>query len=588
MALVLLLLPVVNALRERHGFAEADDASFCLRKCCRPKCNDRDFGAKQFRFQNCTVKVNEPIYRGDKRFCEETCTISFNTSFYNEVTEVKAWRESGMDDYQCYLLEKPCHVTPTCSGQTYELRAWKGVWQFQNCSSRGGDTESAKTCAETCTVLHTNEPKKVLVKRDLLSGLCRIQDPGLKEYAVDFVEQLEKTALTLPTGRYRELPLVKQPSTIKRFLSHLEEEVIVPEKLAAEGRGFSREITARHLAIIGDLHGQLFNLIAWLIYIKEQYQDKGFSELEGSSLLICDPQLKYVFLGDYVDRGERGLEVLLLLLAYKARCPEGLVLLQGNHESPEVWDNYGFKAELWYKVKMVPYTFRDVVRHLPYVAVVPGKYMFVHGGLSPQFVKKCSGKAGRFGACLDEATAISVTWADPHEGRGWVQSPRGRGVYKFGVDIAKAFLDSNNLHAIWRGHEQMEEGSSNITFDDHYVFTIFSSADYVGVFCLQGRRPLAAPPWDRRMFAGPGQNNAGGCMLVDSQQNLSSSTLLQLSGDQARQLAAQFTGAKCAGRSLLEEGSQVLESPDLESPDLEIFHSGESRAPGEQWTQHFL
>ena len=58
-------------------------------------------------------------------------------------------------------------------------------------------------------------------------------------------------------------------------------------------------------------------------------------------------------------------------------------------------------------------------------------------------------------------------------------------------------------------------------------------------------------------------------MLVDSQQNLSSSTLLQLSGDQARQLAAQFTGAKCAGRSLLEEGSQVLESPDLESPDLE-------------------
>ena len=158
---------------------------------------------------------------------------------------------------------------------------------------------------------------------------------------------------------------------------------------------------------------------------------------------------------------------------------------------------------------MVPYTFRDVVRHLPYVAVVPGKYMFVHGGLSPQFVKKCSGKAGRFGACLDEATAISVTWADPHEGRGWVQSPRGRGVYKFGVDIAKAFLDSNNLHAIWRGHEQMEEGSSNITFDDHYVFTIFSSADYVGVFCLQGRRPLAAPPWDRRMFAGPGQNNAG-------------------------------------------------------------------------------
>ena len=75
---------------------------------------------------------------------------------------------------------------------------------------------------------------------------------------------------------------------------------------------------AQHVAIIGDLHGQLFNLLAYLLNIQTVHKDKGFRRLEGSSLLFCDPQIQYVFMGDYVDRGERGVELLLLLLAYKA------------------------------------------------------------------------------------------------------------------------------------------------------------------------------------------------------------------------------------------------------------------------------
>ena len=71
--------------------------------------------------------------------------------------------------------------------------------------------------------------------------------------------------------------------------------------------------------IIGDLHGQLFNLIGYLLFIKSKLNDKGLSMLDGSSLLFCDPSMQYVFMGDYVDRGERGVELLLLLLAYKAR-----------------------------------------------------------------------------------------------------------------------------------------------------------------------------------------------------------------------------------------------------------------------------
>ena len=314
----------VNALREHHGELAGQRSSFCWRHCCRSKCdNVTVLSGVDFRYENCTVKVNAPIQQGDERFCEETCKVSLPDG----TKEVKAMRKSQKEVQWCQLQPGLCQATPTCSGHTYELKSVVGTWQFKDCFVEV-ERSGADMCVETCTVLHTNESQQVFVIRDLFAGQCRLADPGLQEFAMDFVEQLEKTALALPIGKYRGLPLIRHPSAIKRFLSHLKKEVLVPEKQAAEGQGWSREITARYVAIIGDLHGQLFNLIAWLIYIKEQYQDKGFSKLEGSSLLICDPQLKYVFLGDYVDRGERGLEVLLLLLAYKAR--EAALRVAGN------------------------------------------------------------------------------------------------------------------------------------------------------------------------------------------------------------------------------------------------------------------
>ena len=126
---------------------------------------------------------------------------------------------------------------------------------------------------------------------------------------------------------------------------------------------------AAPVVIIGDIHGQLFDLFA-------HFDAVGWPSDTTST--------RYLFLGDYVDRGKNSLETVCLLLALSIKHPTKVFLLRGNHECASINRIYGFydDCKRRFSIKLWK-NFTDVFNWMPIVAVVSSRVLCMHGGLSP-------------------------------------------------------------------------------------------------------------------------------------------------------------------------------------------------------------
>ena len=278
------------------------------------------------------------------------------------------------------------------------------------------------------------------------------------------VENAVKHLLALKKSKAREMCKLTQ-KTIEKVVSEARQ-VFLSQPMLLEPKA--------PITICGDTHGQYYDLL---------------KILEIGGML---PENNFLFLGDYVDRADMGIETITLLLGLKVMYPDKLWLLRGNHECSSINRIYGFYDECKrrYSIKLWK-TLGDCFNCMPVAALVEQRILCMHGGLSPSLLSMDQIRAlPRPQEVPDQGLMCDLLWADPEPAIvGWDISERGVS-YVFGNDVIKTFLEKHDLHLICRAHQVVEDGYEFVA--NRRLVTVFSAPNYCGEF-----------------------RNAGGMMVVD-------------------------------------------------------------------------
>uniref|UniRef100_A0AAF5RWA3 Serine/threonine-protein phosphatase n=1 Tax=Wuchereria bancrofti TaxID=6293 RepID=A0AAF5RWA3_WUCBA len=225
--------------------------------------------------------------------------------------------------------------------------------------------------------------------------------------------------------------------------------------------------------VIGDIHGQ--------------YEDlhRIFSVL-GAGRKSGAVKRRFVFLGDYVDRGMNSLETICCLLAHKLMFPKMFNMLRGNHESSDINQTYGFQLELEsrFPTNNEGFTlwnaFNELFACLPLAAIIHNKILCIHGGIGPEL--KCLNDIRKIKRPILDPTelplACSLLWSDPMlDLKGFIKnSIRGAG-YFFGEDTVIACCEQLNIDLIVRAHQMIMNGYG--FFCKRRLVSVFSAPRYL-------------------------------------------------------------------------------------------------------------
>uniref|UniRef100_A0A8C7JNQ9 Serine/threonine-protein phosphatase n=1 Tax=Oncorhynchus kisutch TaxID=8019 RepID=A0A8C7JNQ9_ONCKI len=265
------------------------------------------------------------------------------------------------------------------------------------------------------------------------------------------------------------------------------------------------------------VHSHLSSLI-WLLlffHVYNVHQESPHHDLVSVSLQ-----------GDFVDRGYYSLETFTYLLVLKAKWPDRITLLRGNHESRQITQVYGFYGEIFItspypaqpNVALIGYicSYRSiqtidsrctgckwdvpglfflsdecqtkygnanawryctkVFDMLTVAALMDEQILCVHGGLSPDIKTLDQIRTIERNQEIPHKGAFcDLVWSDPEDVDTWAISPRGAG-WLFGAKVTNEFVHINNLTLICRAHQLVHEGYK-FMFDEKLV-TVWSAPNY--------------------------------------------------------------------------------------------------------------
>ncbi|CAD8181791.1 unnamed protein product [Paramecium octaurelia] len=236
------------------------------------------------------------------------------------------------------------------------------------------------------------------------------------------------------------------------------------------------------LTVVGDIHGQYYDLLKLL-------EPKVGGNPETT---------KYLFLGDFVDRGSYSIEVVILLYAIKINYPNTVYFLRGNHECRQLTAFFNFKDECLYKYDQETYEMlMDSFDLFPLSCIINSKFIAVHGGISPDLKSiEDLKKLDRYHEPPRSGLFCDILWSDPVDqdqgnldGQWKGNEVRGCSWF-FGNEASNKFLQRNNLISIIRAHEAQLDGYKmhrwNGGQDFPVVITIFSAPNYCDVYNNRG------------------------------------------------------------------------------------------------------
>ncbi|KAI0317847.1 Metallo-dependent phosphatase [Amylostereum chailletii] len=217
----------------------------------------------------------------------------------------------------------------------------------------------------------------------------------------------------------------------------------------------------------------------------------------------------YLFLGDYVDRGNFGIECLLYLYVLKLWWPDRLLLMRGNHECRHLTEYFTFKRECLHKYSQTVYeACIESFCALPLAGLLDSKFFCVHGGISPELNTISDiDRLNRFTEPANFGLLCDLLWADPIPNFGHENEPsaHGPGVppgtlwenngvrgcsYFYTYEAVIKFLERNDLLGVIRGHEAQDAGyvmfRKTPTKKFPSVITVFSAPNYLDVYHNRG------------------------------------------------------------------------------------------------------
>ncbi|KAL7721279.1 Serine/threonine-protein phosphatase [Entamoeba marina] len=254
--------------------------------------------------------------------------------------------------------------------------------------------------------------------------------------------------------------------------------------------------TEAPVIIVGDLHGQFYDLL--------------------TIFDVCPPENEentFIFMGDYVDRGNFSTEILLFLCACKINYPNRFLLLRGNHESRIMAENMTFCNEFLKKYQSqdllkIIFTLFDSFPIAVRVATAElGDFLCCHGGFSPDMENIAEyNSINRFIEPPTNGPLSDILWSDPMDEPSedqldiattnewldieFLDNASRMTSYLYGAKSLLRFLEDNNLTCIVRAHQVMEEGYRLHYFlqdvDVPPCITVFSAPNYCDMYHNKG------------------------------------------------------------------------------------------------------